>query len=719
MSSRTETPTQKAATAYLSRGWCAIPVPAKTKNPGRKHWESERYEPGDVPHVFGGDLNIGIHCGEPSNGLVDVDLDTREARSLASVFLPPTSRVHGRRSSPSSHWWYQCDPAPERVTRYKDADRVTLVEIRSTGGQTIVPPSVHPDGERLTWNITGEAAIVDGRILQQQVERLAACTMLARAWTEGSRHDLALCVAGVLLRHGWDQADAWEFIAAAAEAAGDRDQLREHEQAVFDTLDAISSDDPATGIPTLIDICGDGFTRRFLRWLDIDGGVGVRVRVQPGRVSKNGKHETDSPIEEEEPEPEEPEWAIPSDAPAVEINDLPYWLNRLVRHIEPYTPMFPPDWPIMMGLSFWSILWPQTHIQNLNLSVWALGLGGQSVGKNIGTDELRRVIRAVSNRDVSFYSAGSPEGMWDLLDGVGKQMFAYHAEYAGYLQLLTRDHMRGAKEALCDLYDGRPVNYHRAQKKGVNIDDPIVAVCATTTPGAFRDHATIEDMRDGYLSRFMFCAPDRKRVSPRYFPRSDDSNREQLVRELTAHINHCRGVTHAHFESTGSARDPDLIEQFRIFHDMDTGETETLEEAMEDRSIPPGRLLARIKKIAALFALAEEPPTIQPSGRIVTVSDEHIAAATTIVERGRFYAARARSWLDENEDIALSDRVLRLLLKSPKGLTRREICQYAPARVADVRGALDLLVDSGQVVSERSQGSRAVRWHAVKLRGTQ
>ena len=47
---------------------------------------------------------------------------------------------------------------------YRQADdksdgvhKVLLLELRSTGGQTIVPPSTHLSGEALTWHVFNEA----------------------------------------------------------------------------------------------------------------------------------------------------------------------------------------------------------------------------------------------------------------------------------------------------------------------------------------------------------------------------------------------------------------------------------------------------------------------------------------------------------------------------------------------------------------------------------
>ena len=59
-----------------------------------------------LPAHFNGTGNIGILLGDPSGGLVDVDLDCPEAHELAEQHLPPTGMKTGRPGSPASHWWY-------------------------------------------------------------------------------------------------------------------------------------------------------------------------------------------------------------------------------------------------------------------------------------------------------------------------------------------------------------------------------------------------------------------------------------------------------------------------------------------------------------------------------------------------------------------------------------------------------------------------------------
>src|SRR5215203_1943212 len=133
-----------AALNYRQRGWAVIDLDVGSKSPGRPGWQHERFDEGALrERLSGGPRNVSILFGEPSGGLVDVDLDCAEARSLADEFLPPTASVFGRPGSPRSHRLYVVEPAPDYEMfsdlAGDDKDRTTLVEIRSGGHHTIVP----------------------------------------------------------------------------------------------------------------------------------------------------------------------------------------------------------------------------------------------------------------------------------------------------------------------------------------------------------------------------------------------------------------------------------------------------------------------------------------------------------------------------------------------------------------------------------------------------
>lgn len=192
---------------YLERGWHPIPIHGiadDCRNPGKQpvgeKWQTQpKPRNGQVDRLFAG-RNVGLLLGEPSGNLFDVDLDAPEARDLAPAFLPGTGLTHGRASSPSSHWWYRCDKAPQ-TTRWnlteidpktnRPRNGETLVELRGTGGQTVVPPSTHPSGEVLTWESDGDPAEVAYDELRDAVNRLAMA-----AW---------------LVRRGWGRAAATEW----------------------------------------------------------------------------------------------------------------------------------------------------------------------------------------------------------------------------------------------------------------------------------------------------------------------------------------------------------------------------------------------------------------------------------------------------------------------------------------------------------------------------
>lgn len=167
-----------SAWEYLRRGWQPIPIPAGQKGPVLKEWQHLRLTARQIPRAFTLAGNLGLLLGEPSHGLVDVDLDCEEARQMADKYLPPTEAITGRPSSPRSHRWYSSPGLA--TTQHRDPiTRASLVELRSTGGQTLVGPSIHPTGEPYD-RLIGELAIVKPADLQQAVHNLAQAIIRLR-----------------------------------------------------------------------------------------------------------------------------------------------------------------------------------------------------------------------------------------------------------------------------------------------------------------------------------------------------------------------------------------------------------------------------------------------------------------------------------------------------------------------------------------------------------
>jgi hypothetical protein len=99
---------KRIATAldYHRRGWQVIPVRFRGKEPLNKDWPKLRLSEDEIPRRFASRCNIGVLLGEPSGGLVDVDLDCPEAIAIAGLLLPPTAHF-GHASKPDSHYFYK------------------------------------------------------------------------------------------------------------------------------------------------------------------------------------------------------------------------------------------------------------------------------------------------------------------------------------------------------------------------------------------------------------------------------------------------------------------------------------------------------------------------------------------------------------------------------------------------------------------------------------
>lgn len=176
-----------AALGYRARGFFCVPIPTGEKGPRIKEWQNLRLEESALRDAFTQRTgNVGLVLGEPSGWLVDVDLDCPEAIELAEKYLPSTGAITGRTGRERSHWWYICEGC--ETARYRDPEltngAATTVELRSTGLQTVVGPSTHPDGSTYE-TLTGEPTTVPAALLQLAVEGLHQAVLKERGHNEG------------------------------------------------------------------------------------------------------------------------------------------------------------------------------------------------------------------------------------------------------------------------------------------------------------------------------------------------------------------------------------------------------------------------------------------------------------------------------------------------------------------------------------------------------
>jgi putative DNA primase/helicase len=261
-----ESSLKRVVQSYIRSGYAPIPVPDREKAPMLRGWTKLRVNEDQIDQYFGRQENVGLLLGKPSRGLVDVDLDAPEAAAIAESFLPETGMVHGRKGKRSSHHWYRVGnpPTPQKFT---DVDGSSLLEIRSTGQQTLAPPSTHPCGEKLRWEKNDPPKKVEADKLIRSATSLAGGALVIRHYPEpGSRNDFTLALAGTLLKAGWSQERVATFIEVTAQAVKD-EEWRSRVQSVSATAEKIANGDPVTGIRRLGELIGKDVVQKLQSWL--------------------------------------------------------------------------------------------------------------------------------------------------------------------------------------------------------------------------------------------------------------------------------------------------------------------------------------------------------------------------------------------------------------------------------------------------------------------
>ena len=198
---------------------CFITLKPHDKKPVQNDWPNNG-QTFDAAHVPG--HNVGILLGKAS-GFLDVDLDCKEAVALAAAILPKPNAIFGRGAPDSLHYLYRGNSfGPRRAFTSTNPNKAMLVELRGDGSQTMVPPSIHPNGEELTLIETNqEQNDISYEELLKHVSLLAAASELMQHWVKGQRHTLALGFSGLCLKQGVDANLVMKIIQWICRATGD------------------------------------------------------------------------------------------------------------------------------------------------------------------------------------------------------------------------------------------------------------------------------------------------------------------------------------------------------------------------------------------------------------------------------------------------------------------------------------------------------------------
>src|SRR5918992_1081487 len=244
---------------YDNEGIKLVRLSHRTKKPIDDEWQLRPLALEDIQEWVRSGGDVGWQCGQVSGWMSAVDLDCEEARRLAPSFLPETLRGAKGREAPSQYFYRSPDLGYKKFSELGGPGEPIALKASNNGRghQVAVAPSVHREKGPYHF-IDGynpaAVAVVHKDELRHRVGMLATAVLIARELPPskeeggGGRHDIALALAGYMLRNGEAAEDVEKMLIAAwGIRDASRQAVEDVRRSVRDTATRLAHNEPATG----------------------------------------------------------------------------------------------------------------------------------------------------------------------------------------------------------------------------------------------------------------------------------------------------------------------------------------------------------------------------------------------------------------------------------------------------------------------------------------
>lgn len=258
------------------------------------------------------------------------------------------------------------------------------------------------------------------------------------------------------------------------------------------------------------------------------------------------------------------------------------------------------------------------------------------------------------------------------------QGILFWSEFASFLSASEKEYMRGSKEFLTDLFDAPPL-YSRKLKSGtVEIKNPVISVATATTLQWFLERAKKDDLKGGFLVRFLWVPASKKEKRLAIPPEADEEKRKALLYQLKA-IQNIAGKMSLSNEAKKR------YETWHIEHEREA-------DSMEDRDLLGG-FYSRFETYGLKFAMLNEVA----STRKLTVSDQSMEKALCLID---FLKRSLRKLADEELAFGWFNQAKKGILKKLREagkIGRSELLRSSNLTKKQFDSVMDTLIDEDRV----------------------
>ena len=377
------------------------------------------------------------------------------------------------------------------------------------------------------------------------------------------------------------------------------------------------------------------------------------------------------------------------------------FIQEFIRYGETVTDSYPDYW-FASGLYCISVAVNRNVVIKLRQgpiypNVWINVLGLSSLArKSTAIDKADLTITA-ANIDPSCKMPDefSPEAMIEMLD---RQPRAYMIkdESAGLLAVMKKDYMRGLKDALIQLYDGKDINRElrtsrrKSDKTSFQVKNPYLNLMLATTPGSFAANTELLDVTSGWLPRFLHFFPNH--AKDRWLPLEEGvpendllsarcharliKIKEQFYNLTESRVMHLSGDASAYFIAWQKVREHELV------------------EAKDDRRAQfYSRLAVYALKIETLFTIGQAD---YKDGMEISLA--HMQEACRLVDE--YFMPMAMTVADlvgKAADKNQLDKIMAVLTARGGKLAKKELIRATHFKKKDIEESLETLVESNEI----------------------